>query len=186
MSTYAHIQHDSVRNVCCNMWPWRTFFTSCKVYVRYTRHLMHVFTWHHIRHYISSNSTMTITVTVTVSSQKPINQTLYSHPGQKARCKHKKTYVKWSIYTHSNNMCVVDQVAEKVKKFFFYYSINRHKMTTLTPSYHAEDYSPEDNRHDLRQVRIRLSVCILSVCLSFVFCTAALCSMRLRIRFHTW
>ena len=26
----------------------------------------------------------------------------------------------------------------KVKRFFFYYSINRHKMTTLTPSYHAE------------------------------------------------
>ncbi|CAI2187029.1 16585_t:CDS:10 [Funneliformis geosporum] len=42
------------------------------------------------------------------------------------------------------------QVAEKVKKFFFYYSINRHKMTTLTPSYHAEAYSPDDNRFDLR------------------------------------
>eukprot|EP00179_Madagascaria_erythrocladioides_P029989 CAMPEP_0198331912 /NCGR_PEP_ID=MMETSP1450-20131203/17916_1 /TAXON_ID=753684 ORGANISM="Madagascaria erythrocladiodes, Strain CCMP3234" /NCGR_SAMPLE_ID=MMETSP1450 /ASSEMBLY_ACC=CAM_ASM_001115 /LENGTH=30 /DNA_ID= /DNA_START= /DNA_END= /DNA_ORIENTATION= len=24
-------------------------------------------------------------------------------------------------------------------------------MTTLTPSYHAENYSPEDNRFDLRQ-----------------------------------
>jgi NAD+ synthase (glutamine-hydrolysing) len=43
------------------------------------------------------------------------------------------------------------QVAAKVKKFFFFYSINRHKMTTLTPAYHAEDYCPEDNRHDLRQ-----------------------------------
>jgi NAD+ synthase (glutamine-hydrolysing) len=42
------------------------------------------------------------------------------------------------------------QVAEKVKRFFFYYSINRHKMTTLTPSYHAENYSPDDNRFDLR------------------------------------
>lgn len=41
-------------------------------------------------------------------------------------------------------------VAEKVKRFFFYYSINRHKMTTLTPSYHAENYSPDDNRFDLR------------------------------------
>ena len=50
------------------------------------------------------------------------------------------------------------EVAEKVKKFFKYYSINRycnigkisnfnrHKMTTLTPSYHAENYSPDDNR----------------------------------------
>ena len=27
---------------------------------------------------------------------------------------------------------------------------NRHKMTTLTPSYHAENYSPDDNRFDLR------------------------------------
>ncbi|GAA6020062.1 hypothetical protein JCM10207_006773 [Rhodosporidiobolus poonsookiae] len=42
------------------------------------------------------------------------------------------------------------EVAEKVKRFFFYYSINRHKMTTLTPSYHAEAYSPDDNRFDLR------------------------------------
>ena len=46
----------------------------------------------------------------------------------------------------------IKDVADKVKRFFFFYSINRHKMTTLTPSYHAEDYSPEDNRHDLRQV----------------------------------
>ena len=29
-------------------------------------------------------------------------------------------------------------VAAKVKRFFFFYSANRHKMTTLTPSYHAE------------------------------------------------
>ena len=42
------------------------------------------------------------------------------------------------------------KVKELVKKFFRRYSINRHKMTTLTPSYHAEDYSPDDNRHDLR------------------------------------
>ena len=41
-------------------------------------------------------------------------------------------------------------VAEKVKRFFFYYSINRHKLTTLTPSYHAEDYGTDDNRFDLR------------------------------------
>ncbi|KAG6966608.1 hypothetical protein JG688_00006706 [Phytophthora aleatoria] len=42
------------------------------------------------------------------------------------------------------------EVATKVKRFFFYYSVNRHKMTTLTPSYHAENYSPDDNRFDLR------------------------------------
>ncbi|CAK9231415.1 unnamed protein product [Sphagnum troendelagicum] len=43
------------------------------------------------------------------------------------------------------------EVATKVKDFFRFYSTNRHKMTTLTPSYHAENYSPEDNRFDLRQ-----------------------------------
>lgn len=42
------------------------------------------------------------------------------------------------------------QVSEKVKRFFKFYSINRHKMTTLTPSYHAENYSPDDNRFDHR------------------------------------
>lgn len=44
----------------------------------------------------------------------------------------------------------VHQVASKVKHFFRMYSVNRHKMTTLTPSYHAENYSPDDNRFDLR------------------------------------
>ena len=43
------------------------------------------------------------------------------------------------------------EIAAKVKRFFFYYSINRHKMCTITPSYHAEGYSPDDNRFDLRQ-----------------------------------
>ncbi|KZS94636.1 glutamine-dependent NAD synthetase with GAT domain-containing protein [Sistotremastrum niveocremeum HHB9708] len=42
------------------------------------------------------------------------------------------------------------QIAEKVKLFYFEYARNRHKMTTLTPSYHAESYSPDDNRFDLR------------------------------------
>jgi NAD+ synthase (glutamine-hydrolysing) len=43
------------------------------------------------------------------------------------------------------------QVAEKVKRFFYFYSVNRHKMTVLTPSYHAEAYGTDDNRFDLRQ-----------------------------------
>jgi hypothetical protein len=42
------------------------------------------------------------------------------------------------------------QVAEKVKHFFRCYAINRHKLTVLTPAYHAESYSPDDNRFDLR------------------------------------
>ncbi|THH05396.1 hypothetical protein EW145_g4824 [Phellinidium pouzarii] len=41
-------------------------------------------------------------------------------------------------------------VHEWVKLFFFEYARNRHKMTTITPAYHAESYSPDDNRFDLR------------------------------------
>lgn len=47
--------------------------------------------------------------------------------------------------------CTPAVVAEKVKRFFYFYSLNRHKLTVLTPSYHAESYSPDDNRFDLRQ-----------------------------------
>ncbi|XP_018336301.1 probable glutamine-dependent NAD(+) synthetase [Agrilus planipennis] len=46
--------------------------------------------------------------------------------------------------------CSPEEVAEKVKHFFRCYAINRHKMTVLTPSYHAESYSPDDNRFDHR------------------------------------
>uniref|UniRef100_A0A8C9T9Y4 Glutamine-dependent NAD(+) synthetase n=1 Tax=Scleropages formosus TaxID=113540 RepID=A0A8C9T9Y4_SCLFO len=46
--------------------------------------------------------------------------------------------------------CSPSQVAVKVKHFFRMYSANRHKMTTVTPAYHAENYSPDDNRFDLR------------------------------------
>eukprot|EP00834_Sanchytrium_tribonematis_P000165 NODE_4_length_77007_cov_1.156642.p5 type:complete len:712 gc:universal NODE_4_length_77007_cov_1.156642:55802-57937(+) len=42
------------------------------------------------------------------------------------------------------------EVLDKVKTFFHYYGINRHKMAVITPSYHAESYSPDDNRYDLR------------------------------------
>jgi NAD+ synthase (glutamine-hydrolysing) len=42
------------------------------------------------------------------------------------------------------------EIYEKTRRFFYFYSINRHKMTTLTPSYHAEAYGTDDNRFDLR------------------------------------
>ena len=42
-------------------------------------------------------------------------------------------------------------MAQKVKHFFRSYAINRHKTTVLTPSYHCESYSPDDNRFDHRQ-----------------------------------
>ena len=37
-------------------------------------------------------------------------------------------------------------IADKVKMFFRKYAINRHKMTVVTPAYHAESYSLDDNR----------------------------------------
>lgn len=37
------------------------------------------------------------------------------------------------------------EIADKVKRFFYFYSINRHKTTTLTPSYHCEAYGTDDN-----------------------------------------
>ncbi|XP_078484077.1 glutamine-dependent NAD(+) synthetase [Ciona intestinalis] len=54
------------------------------------------------------------------------------------------------LVTLWKDKCTPSQVAEKVKHFFVTNSINRHKMTTLTPSMHAENYSPDDNRFDLR------------------------------------
>ena len=42
-------------------------------------------------------------------------------------------------------------MAAQVKHFFRSYGINRRTLTTLTPAYHAESYSPDDNRFDLRQ-----------------------------------
>lgn len=41
---------------------------------------------------------------------------------------------------------------EKVRHFNTYFGINRHKMSIVTPSVHCSDYSPEDNRFDLRQI----------------------------------
>ena len=42
------------------------------------------------------------------------------------------------------------QIADKTKRFFKFYSINRHKATIITPSIHLSQYNPDDNRHDLR------------------------------------
>ena len=58
--------------------------------------------------------------------------------------RYKKLVVTWSHLSPT-------EVAAKVKQFFFYYAVNRHKMCTVTPAYHAEAYSPDDNRFDLRQ-----------------------------------
>lgn len=49
-----------------------------------------------------------------------------------------------------NGQATPEQTAQKVKHFFQCYAFNRHKMTVLTPSVHAESYSPDDNRFDHR------------------------------------
>jgi len=42
------------------------------------------------------------------------------------------------------------EIRDKVLWFFHYFQINRHKATILPPGLHLEEYSPEDNRYDLR------------------------------------
>lgn len=42
------------------------------------------------------------------------------------------------------------EVYKKVRDFMYYYAINRHKMTTMTPGLYLENYTPDDNRFDLR------------------------------------
>lgn len=44
------------------------------------------------------------------------------------------------------------EIAEKVKHFFKWYSMNRRKATILTPSYLVESHSCDDNRFDQRQI----------------------------------
>lgn len=48
-------------------------------------------------------------------------------------------------------------IADKVKRFFRYYAMNRHKSTTVTPAIHAANDSNEDNRCDLRPFYYNLS-----------------------------
>lgn len=42
------------------------------------------------------------------------------------------------------------EIADKVRRFMFFYSINRHKSAVLPPSYHMSPYGTDDNRFDLR------------------------------------
>lgn len=53
--------------------------------------------------------------------------------------------------------CLGPACGPQVKAFFRFYAINRHKATVLTPSYHAESYSPDDNRFDHRQFLYNVS-----------------------------
>jgi len=58
------------------------------------------------------------------------------------------------MFTHLvhtwRDRCTPLEVYEKVRRFYYYFNINRHKMTVMTPAYHAEQYSPDDHRADHR------------------------------------
>ena len=57
----------------------------------------------------------------------------------------------WEKLIHEwQDIMTPQEIFEKVKTFFHFYGINRHKMTTVTPAYHAEQYGPDDNRFDER------------------------------------
>ena len=45
---------------------------------------------------------------------------------------------------------LMQQVAKKVKHFWYYYAVNRHKMTTLTPSVHSVSSLLFRSRHARR------------------------------------
>ena len=48
-----------------------------------------------------------------------------------------------------------------MQHFFRYYAINRHKATVITPSYHAESYSPDDNRCAAGALPVQLALLVL-------------------------
>src|SRR5436305_12242503 len=81
------------------------------------------------------------------------------------------------------------EIATKVKRFFYFYAINRHKMTTLTPAYHAEAYSPDDNR---LYVEMWTAVCCSCVLISYIaisvrsYCRLSTKATRLRRSTSWW
>lgn len=42
------------------------------------------------------------------------------------------------------------EIAEKTKRFYRFWALNRHKAVVLTPSIHLSAYNTDDNRFDLR------------------------------------
>ena len=75
---------------------------------------------------------------------------------KESRCGPLSMYVALRTQWKAERGLSCDEVAKKVKRFFTFYAINRHKMTVVTPSYHAENYSPDDNRYDLRPFLYRV------------------------------
>ena len=74
-----------------------------------------------------------------------------------------------------------DTCRPQVKSFFRFYAINRHKATVLTPAYHAENYSPDDNRFDHRQFLYNVRYVRVTAVrgLGGAWCVSACCTHRL-------
>jgi NAD+ synthase (glutamine-hydrolysing) len=53
---------------------------------------------------------------------------------------------------HGMQLFETEVLAEKIKRFFKFYGINRHKMTIITPSFYYDPESCDDNRYDMRPV----------------------------------
>lgn len=60
------------------------------------------------------------------------------------------------LHKWGNNLSFTN-IAKKVKYFWYCYSINRHKITTLTPACHGGSCSLDDSRHDLRPFLYNIS-----------------------------
>jgi NAD+ synthase (glutamine-hydrolysing) len=73
-----------------------------------------------------------------LSEEMPTN--IFKHPGRL------QSSFTVEDYLRSQQL----MICSKIKRFYHYWAINRHKMTIMTPSLHMEDYSPDDNRFDLR------------------------------------
>eukprot|EP00047_Mylnosiga_fluctuans_P012117 m.24499 g.24499 ORF g.24499 m.24499 type:complete len:713 (+) comp4024_c0_seq2:1253-3391(+) len=94
-----------------------------------------------------------ITATYTQVSEDDMGMTfeelsMYGRLRKIARCGPYAMYLKLADIWRDR--LSLPQIADKVKFFFRMYAINRHKCTVLPPAYHAEAYSPDDNRFDLR------------------------------------
>jgi hypothetical protein len=84
------------------------------------------------------------------SIRKCLFKFFLTHSTPEHLIRYRKLCVLWRHLTPS-------VVADKVKRFFIYYGMNRHKMCTITPSYHAEGYAPDDNRYELRPFLYNIS-----------------------------
>ncbi|SZF03506.1 unnamed protein product [Blumeria hordei] len=62
----------------------------------------------------------------------------------------------WAMYNKLlhiwRNKYTPMEISEKTRRFFYYYSVNRHKQVVLTPALHSENYGCDDNRFDLRPI----------------------------------